>query len=70
MKAAHKSLVEATSLQYEAFQRMLEASETNDRSLFSKANNKMTGGRQLMEHFKKKFEDLIANNILRFNDKN
>jgi Trypsin-like serine proteases, typically periplasmic, contain C-terminal PDZ domain len=70
VKAAHKLFVEAISLQYEAFQEMLEASETNNRSMFSEANNKMTAGRQLMEHSAKQFEDLVAKNISRFNDKN
>jgi hypothetical protein len=70
VKALHKLYIAAISLQYEAFQKMLEASETNNESMYSEANNKMVEGRQLMEHSKRQFEDLVAKNISRFNDKN
>jgi ASC-1-like (ASCH) protein len=70
VKAAHKLLVEATSLQYEAFQEMLEASETNNQRMFSEANTKMDEGRQLMENYNRQIEDLVTKNIARFNDKN
>ena len=70
VKEAHKLFVEGTTLQYQAFQEMLEASETNNRSMFSEANNKMTAGRQLLEKSTKQFDDLVSKNITRFKEKN